>query len=203
MRRTNKPEVIRQAAQHLFLRNGLRETSVDAIAAAARVTKQTVYRYYRGKNELFVDALGGLVAEQVSVSIADAQPDAPVSPAELETRLRTVAGRIVNEALEPTYLALLRVVITEAPQFPDLARHFREVVIERFTTDLTRLLTSQHVAPILTVPSVDTAVRLFIGPLVAYLMEALMHEPDAVKRRAHKELPALMTLLVRAIAAPA
>jgi TetR/AcrR family transcriptional repressor of mexJK operon len=199
VRKSNKPDAIRQAAQALFLRQGLRETSMDAIAADAQVTKQTLYRYYGSKNELFVDALGGLVAEQVSASITQVYPTAPVSVAELETMLLAVARKIVDHVLAPGYLALLRVVISEAPQFPDLANHFRQAVINRFATELTALLSSDAVRPLLTVPSIQTAVRLFIGPIVAHLMEALMHQPAAVKRRARAELPALMKLLVVAV----
>jgi AcrR family transcriptional regulator len=199
MRRSNQPEAIREAAQRLFLAQGLRETSMDAIAAAAQVTKQTLYRYHSSKNELFVDALGGLVADQVSASITDVRSVAPVTQAELEARLLTIARRIVDRTLDPTYLALLRVVVAEAIQFPDLASHFRQAVIDRFTADLSDLLTRDEVAPLLATPSVETAVRLFIGPIVAYLLEALMHEPAAVKQRAQAELPILIKLFVRAV----
>jgi len=203
VRHSKKPQEIREAAQSLFLAQGMRDTSMDAVAAAARVTKQTLYRYYRSKDELFVDALGGLVAEQVAASIADVRPTGPVDRDEFAALLLTLSRHIVDRVLEPSYLALLRVILAEARQFPDLAGHFRQAVIARFTTDLRGLLDSAPVAPLLAEPATDTTVRLFVGPVLAYLLEALMLDPEAVRGRAHAELPALTELFVRAVTGPA
>jgi TetR/AcrR family transcriptional repressor of mexJK operon len=200
VRRPTKRQAIRRAAQDLFLRSGLRQTSMAAVAAAAGVTKQTLYRYYRSKDELFVDALGGLVAERVSATITDLRRASPASREELEAALLAIARRVVENVLEPPYLALARVVVAEAADFPDLARHFRQALIDRFITDLGGLLASEAVAPLVAVPPGSTAVRLFIGPLLSYLLEALMLEPSEVRRRAEAELPVLVPMVVRAMA---
>jgi AcrR family transcriptional regulator len=41
------------AAQQLFLRYGVKRTSIDDVALAAQIAKGTVYLYYKSKNELF------------------------------------------------------------------------------------------------------------------------------------------------------
>src|SRR6266571_636471 len=52
-----KREAIHVAAQELFTRQGFEGTSMDAIAEAAHVSKQTLYRYYENKEALFVATL--------------------------------------------------------------------------------------------------------------------------------------------------
>jgi len=53
-------DAIHSAATTLFLRLGFEGTSMDAIAAEARVSKQTLYRYYQNKETLFVAVLSQL-----------------------------------------------------------------------------------------------------------------------------------------------
>jgi AcrR family transcriptional regulator len=199
VRTRTKREAIRSAAQDLFLRAGLRQTSMDTVAAAAGVTKQTLYRYYPGKSELFVDALGGLVGERVAAGVAGVRLAAPADLAGLEAALLAIARRVLENVLEPPYLALVRVVVAEAADYPGLARHFREALIDRFAADLGALLAAEEVAPLVAVPPGTTAVRLFVGPLLSYLLEALMLGPAEVRGRAEADLPALVAMFVRAV----
>src|SRR5579884_539065 len=63
-RAQKKREQIRAAAQRLFLRHGFVGTSTDAIMAEAGVaSKETLYRYYPNKEELFADVLRHLTLE--------------------------------------------------------------------------------------------------------------------------------------------
>jgi len=51
---------ILNAAARLFYRSGIRAVSVDEIAAAASVTKVTVYKHYQAKDELLAACLHAL-----------------------------------------------------------------------------------------------------------------------------------------------
>ncbi|MES2264314.1 MAG: TetR/AcrR family transcriptional regulator [Pseudomonadota bacterium] len=69
------------AAKEEFAANGLAGARVDAIAAAAGVTKQLVYHYYEGKEKLFeavlAEASALVMSELVSLDVAQlAPPDA-------------------------------------------------------------------------------------------------------------------------------
>jgi len=50
----------------LFLQQGYSATSMDAVAAGASVTKQTVYRYYPSKEELFVAVMEKIRTEEAA-----------------------------------------------------------------------------------------------------------------------------------------
>jgi len=67
-------EQIRVAAKKLFLEHGYLATSTDAILAEAGIaSKETLYRHYASKEELFVDVLGNLTLEQPRPSSVIAQ----------------------------------------------------------------------------------------------------------------------------------
>ena len=58
--RMQKDEVRRRivdAAYESFWRSGFRRTSVDSIAERARVTKRTIYSYFRSKDDLLASVL--------------------------------------------------------------------------------------------------------------------------------------------------
>ena len=62
-RSIRKRKAILEAATTLFLRNGYLGTSMDEIAALARVSKQTVYKAFSGKESLFSEIVISAVNE--------------------------------------------------------------------------------------------------------------------------------------------
>lgn len=199
----SKAEDIRIAAQKLFLRHGLQGTSMDAIAAEANVSKQTVYRYYSGKDQLFAEVLGAMTYERLRSDLTELQPSSPLSLAEVEEVLTTISHRIIDFLLAPNYVALLRVVIAEVRDFPELARIFRSSVVDRGASALASILRSPDVAPAVTVADLEPTLRLLAGPLLSYTLEALLGDAAGARRRAHAEIPGVVALFVRAIAADA
>src|SRR5919202_701368 len=62
-------ERIRAAAHRLFLQQGYLATSIDAILAEASISsRETLYRHYASKEDLFVDVLRHLTLEQPGFS---------------------------------------------------------------------------------------------------------------------------------------
>jgi TetR/AcrR family transcriptional repressor of mexJK operon len=196
---TIKRETIQQAASRLFLRNGLQRTSMDAIAAKAGVSKQTLYRHYPSKSRLFVEVLTALTAGRVEAGVSELMPATALDGPGVQRVLETLALRLVDTLLDPTYLALLRVVIAEAADFPDLGRHFHEVVIPRGAAALGTLLRSEACAAVIDRELVTpAALRLFVGPLLSYLLGALLADPAAMSELARGEVPELVRLFIAA-----
>jgi AcrR family transcriptional regulator len=92
-RQEAKRKQIRAAARRLFLDRGFAETSMDAVTAAAGVSKQTLYRYYESKSALFGDVLGQLIAEP--------RPPATAGPVEIASP-RTLADLQRRGAVSPS-----------------------------------------------------------------------------------------------------
>src|ERR1700712_3909810 len=120
-RAEKKKEQIRAAARQLFLQNGFLGTSTDAIMAAAGIaSKETLYRYYPGKEELFLDVLRSLTVERPHFPQLTENTPGPATIEELETLLKTAIREILATMFQPEYLAVIRIIIAELPRFPQL-----------------------------------------------------------------------------------
>jgi TetR/AcrR family transcriptional regulator, mexJK operon transcriptional repressor len=107
-RRTRETEIL-TAALGVFLRTGYGASTVDELAAAAQVTKRTLYAYYGDKAEVFAAMVRDLAA---AVSL-DAASD--------RDTLETLAARIVSRLHSDELVGLHQLVIAESTRFPELA----------------------------------------------------------------------------------
>jgi len=107
-RRVREGEIL-SAALSVFLRHGYGGSTLDQLAAAARVTKRTLYSYFGDKAALFAAMVRHLAA---SVSL-DAATDSDT--------LETLAARIVTRVHSDELVGLHRLVIAESVKFPELA----------------------------------------------------------------------------------
>jgi len=119
-RSARKRRAILDAARTLFLRNGYVGTSMDDVAALAKVSKQTVYKHFGDKRSMFVELLTGDMggADDAVAALAEAVPQSD----DLERDLRVFARAYLASVMQPHLVRLRRVVIGEAERFPDLAR---------------------------------------------------------------------------------
>jgi len=115
-----KRKAIRQAAVELFMSEGLQRTSMDAIAAAAGVSKQTVYSHFESKDALFRECVYGKVADY-GLQAADI-------PGGLSAAEALIAfGRQFLELLQdPEVLSMFRLLAGECSAYPSIARVFYE-----------------------------------------------------------------------------
>jgi AcrR family transcriptional regulator len=118
-RSERKRQAILTAARAAFLEHGYAGTSMDQIAAAAAVSKQTVYKHFADKDRLFESVVTGDIsdAEQQSRAVLAALPDSD----DLATDLRGFARQHLVTVTQPHLIRLRRVVIAAADRFPDLA----------------------------------------------------------------------------------
>ena len=109
------------AAGELFLQHGFDATSMDAIAARARVSKRTLYSRYPDKSSLFkaviYDLLGRILVPIETIHDSDG---------ELEGILLTLARDLVVHALKPELLAVHRVITFEIQRNPEFGRWINE-----------------------------------------------------------------------------
>src|ERR1700722_16760316 len=128
-RSARKRHAIMEAATALFLRDGYRNTSMDQVAADAAVSKQTVYKQFADKEQLFRDIVLGVTGNSEAI-ITDMtsvlRSTSVASHAELRAVLTDLARRYIDGVLQPHVLALRRLIIAEAERFPDLARSYFE-----------------------------------------------------------------------------
>ena len=128
-----KADAIRQAAMHLFMTKGMERTSMDAIAAAAGVSKQTVYSHFQSKDDLF----RACVAGKIKMYGLDAQRlpgDAP-----LRDMLRHVGIQYLTLLSDKGVVCMFRLMASEASTHPKIVKTFHEsgpLAMEKFVGDL-------------------------------------------------------------------
>lgn len=127
-----KRETILEAARKLFLEVGFGAASMDAIADAAKVSKQTVYNHFGSKEELFA-AMVRETCDTMTLAFAEAAKDG--NP---EKTLRSIARRFMDMVFDEDKLALHRTLMAEVSRFPELGRSFYQsgpAVILQFLAD--------------------------------------------------------------------
>jgi TetR/AcrR family transcriptional repressor of mexJK operon len=123
-RSVRKRESILQAATELFLAREYAGTSMEDIAAAAAVSKQTVYKHFSDKETLFREVALGSVEEVGAAFQAEVAATAEASDVPLA--LRELARSYLNAVMNPVLLRRRQLVLREAGRFPDLARKYHE-----------------------------------------------------------------------------
>lgn len=119
--RQRKKQAILSAARESFLLEGYVATSVDEIASRAQITKQTLYRYFASKQELFEATLHD-IASQHDQSYVEALQQNDVRMA-----LVSFAEGFVQFHLSTEHLATYRLLVNESVQAPEMVQSFFEV----------------------------------------------------------------------------
>jgi TetR/AcrR family transcriptional repressor of mexJK operon len=199
-----KRDAIHAAAQDLFLGHGFAGTSMDAIALAANVSKQTLYRYYQNKEALFVAVLEQLALDHLSESALLAARDTPMdSRATLEHALTLWAHLSITHILQPAYVGLMRLLIAELPRFPHLGARFFQAVPQQGGAFLRALLESARRHGVVTADDLELAIRLLAGSLLTYLLSQGLLAADGVRQPPSPEqVAALIRLALDGIAKP-
>ena len=193
-----KREQIRQGALAAFLESGVSGTSMDHVAACAGVSKQTLYVYFRSKEDLLVDVLGGIVA-----SLDERAPllaDRTVTDREhLRDVLSEVAWVMVSHLMSEHYLALFRIFIAEMATTPGLLAIWRETVPARFLARVEAVLDRAREAGVIRDVDLDLATRLFIGPMMTFVFLDGLARPGEVLVPNRKRLDQVVELYLRAV----
>ena len=131
--RADDPRVVRtraavfEAARKLFLEHGYSGTTMEQIAAAAGLTKRTLYNNYGDKHALFTQIIADVLAyvERFARGL-DAQLSVETVAPNVRKTLEAVGERLALAILRPEVIALRRLLIGESRTFPGLAAEYFE-----------------------------------------------------------------------------
>ncbi len=117
---TEKRSQILRASARLFLSNGFDKTSMDAVAAEAGVSKQTLYSHFENKEALFRSCITSKV-EDHGLNLTWANPDTPI-----EETLTRFGVQLMGLLDDPQALAMYRLLMAHGETHPQLCRAFYE-----------------------------------------------------------------------------
>src|SRR5436189_659929 len=173
-------ERLRAAAHRLFLQQGYLATSIDAILAEADISsKETLYRHYANKEALFVDVLSHLTLEQPGFSEKLAALPRPHNLPSLQQALTMLAREILSMMSQPGYLPLVRMIIADAPRFPQLGTLFFSTVTQRGLAIMTALLQEAREQKIIAEVDFDAVTHTLLGGLLTYVIMNLVVGEEA------------------------
>jgi AcrR family transcriptional regulator len=151
-----------EAALELFVEKGFATTRLEDVAQRAGVSKGTVYLYFDSKEELFKAVIrSGIVRaiEEAEQQVAAYQGSA----ADLLRQLYTAWWQHIGGT---KLSGIPKLMISEAQNFPELARFYYDEVIQRgsrlFGQTIQRGIDRGEFRPV----DLDYAVRAIISPLV-------------------------------------
>jgi AcrR family transcriptional regulator len=165
-RKEARPNEILAAALVLFGERGFAATRLDDVALRAGVTKGTLYLYFPNKEELFEAVVRQALVSNIEWGEALLEkPDEPAAVL-LERLMHSWAAL----ALSPAG-AIPKLIISEAGNFPELARFYREEVVDRGMELMRRALRlgverGEFRAP----DNFDNAVRCICAPIVLAML---------------------------------
>ena len=131
-----KRMAILEASSQLFLKHGFKDTSVDAVAAEAGVSKQTVYSHFGGKDALLRACVESKVQEY-GLSADDLPTEAPLLDA-----LRHIGRQFIELLNDPNVICMYRLLISEAVAHPALTQAFFEAGPRPTREAIARFLTA-------------------------------------------------------------
>lgn len=166
-RKEHRPSELLDAAAEVFVARGYAAARLDDVAARAGVSKGTLYLYYAGKEDLFK-----AVVRLKFVPLIE----------EFRTRVEQATGsseELLTEVLEgwwhcfsqPAISGIIKLIVSEAGNFPEIARFFNDEVAS-VSHNIIRQLLQRGVErqEFHTPPDLDVAVHLLISPMVMKLI---------------------------------
>jgi AcrR family transcriptional regulator len=185
----SKQEQILQGALRIFLSAGYAATSMDRVAAEAKVSKQTIYSHFQDKQGLFKALMEYLTIHRMQSALGTA----PLQ-GEPEVWLRQFAQTyLFKVADDPHYQALLRVIIGESARFPKLANLYTQTVIQQGR----QILCDYFVAhPELAIKDPEAIAHIFLGSLVSFVVvQEILYGKELLPLDRDRVIESLMQVL--------
>lgn len=145
------------AATALFLAEGYDGTTLEAVAKRAGVSSATLHKHFPTKADLFA----GIMARMWETGGAET-PGLP-APGAPRDGLRRIGDAYAALLRRSETVALFRLVIAEAPRFPELGRDLYEHGKRPYLDRLHEYLGNEVAAATLRIDDIPLAARQFLG----------------------------------------
>lgn len=178
---SKKAEQVLDAARGLFIEHGYGATNMDALAAAAGVSKATVYAHYESKEALFAatarrECRRAVVRMAIGEDLAEHRS--------LETALTHIGRAFLDTLMSPEIGGLSRMVIAESRRFPELGEIYYDSAPGQTLSSVETYLDSAQRRGLLIACDTRRAAEQFLSLLRGdlYIRILLGRVPDATER---------------------
>jgi TetR/AcrR family transcriptional repressor of mexJK operon len=119
-----KEQEVLDVATEYFLQHGYRGASINAMARSSGISKESIYRYFSSKQQLFEAVIG---RELIEYRRSLHRLDATLRSMELRAALITVAETILGIITTDRTMALRRLIFDEATRSPEVGQHYYKI----------------------------------------------------------------------------
>lgn len=167
-------EIILEVARSEFLKNGFGATSIDALALNAGVSKATIYRHYKNKQEILEAVIHAAVIAAPLMPLMNATTK-NLRP---KTVLKKFAIGLMSSVSHKDSIAMFRLVISESQRLPHLGQFFFNEITTVAAVPLGVYLTQQVQKGELKIKDTSLAAFQFIGMIKEPLFWPLLMGVD-------------------------
>jgi AcrR family transcriptional regulator len=119
-----KEQEVLDVATEYFLQHGYRGASINAMARSSGISKESIYRYFSSKQQLFEAVIG---RELIEYRRSLHRLDATLRSMDLRSALITVAETILAIITTDRTQALRRLIFDEATRSPEVGQHYYKI----------------------------------------------------------------------------
>jgi TetR/AcrR family transcriptional repressor of mexJK operon len=121
---SSKQQEVLDVASRYFLRHGFEGASINAMARSSGISKESIYRYFSSKQELFEAVIDReLIEYQGQLECLDSNP----TTIDLREALVAIARAILGVITDEKTMALRRLVFVQATRTPELGRYYFQI----------------------------------------------------------------------------
>jgi TetR/AcrR family transcriptional repressor of mexJK operon len=119
-----KEQEVLDVATEYFLQHGYRGASINAMARSSGISKESIYRYFSSKQQLFEAVIG---RELIEYRRSLRGLDVTLRSSDLRVALITLAETILGIITTDRTMALRRLIFDEATRSPEVGRHYYKI----------------------------------------------------------------------------
>jgi AcrR family transcriptional regulator len=168
-------------ARRLFVEKGYGATTTDDIAAKCKISKQTLYRLFPAKSALFAAVVASI--RQKCLDLPRDDDDLPLADS-----LAHIFMADISEEVEQERIEILRLVIVEGRNFPELSNILKRHGLEFSRAELADWLTRQFMRGRLKAGDMTALAQMLIDMVFGAITIRNIGEldwPGAEQRHAH------------------
>ncbi|MES3020877.1 MAG: TetR/AcrR family transcriptional regulator [Pseudomonadota bacterium] len=165
-RKDARPQELLAAALDLFVERGFASTRLEDVAKRAGVSKGTLYLYFTNKEELFK----AVVRESIVPAIGEAEDVIAGFDGNSAELLRIVVYTWWDRLGATKASGIVKLVMAEANNFPDLAQFYREEVIVRASSMIGSMLARAVARGEFRPVDIPVMTQLLISPMLMLMM---------------------------------
>lgn len=117
-----KEQEVLDVATAYFLKHGYQGASINAMARSSGISKESIYRYFSSKKQLFEAVIGRELVEY-----QDSLRRLQASKTDLREALIAVAETVLGVVTTDRTMALRRLIFDEARRSPDVGQHYYKI----------------------------------------------------------------------------